>query len=63
MKLLNEKCPNLRKATNKHFETCGCETCITVANMQNELNKHRLKLKKDLERRSLKSKMALEKSP
>ena len=46
--LLEEMYPNLRKATTKHMETCGCETCITMANMHITLNQYQKKILKYL---------------
>ena len=40
---LKEHIPQLRKASNRHMEMCGCEICITIKSAQISLNKFCLK--------------------
>ena len=49
-KLLKKELPELRKATDKHKLTCGCEICIVAGHMQNALNHFRVKKMTDLKK-------------
>lgn len=61
-KMLKKHTPNLKKATNKHLETCGCETCITQVNIQRSLNDFRKKTLARLRLDMEKAKNAVEKA-
>ena len=48
--VLKQKIPEMRKASNRHKQMCGCEICITTRTAQIALNKyrgHNLKLLKE----------------
>lgn len=41
--------PQLKKATDRHKQMCGCETCITIASHQKSLNAWRFRCLRSLE--------------
>ena len=45
-KLLKEHLPHLRKATEKHLQSCCCEICLTMMKMHSELVRWREKKSK-----------------
>ena len=54
--LLKVKIPELRKATEKHKQSCCCDTCLTMINMHQQLLRHRTKKLDKLEQDWNKSK-------
>ena len=43
--MLKEHLPHLKKATNKHLQSCCCEICLTMMKMHAELLRWRQKIK------------------
>ena len=48
--LLKKEIPQLKKATEKHKQSCCCDICLTMTNMHEQLQKHRSRKLFQLER-------------
>ena len=48
--LLKKEIPQLKKATEKHKQSCCCDICLTMTNMHEQLLKHRSRKLVQLER-------------
>ena len=44
--------PNVKKMSNKYKMMCGCEICILIKGMQNDLNAYRLLLLRKFENKN-----------
>ena len=48
--LLKKKLPQLKRATEKHKQSCCCDICLTMMNMHQQLLKHRVRKVASLEK-------------